>query len=111
MESVQLAPVLNSDLPTPYAAWTVGSFNESLGANDLIIKYTYTGDFNLDGEVTRADYAVFGGNFDNGASGGNEWAFGDTNGDGLLTHADAANFNTAYLNGTGSAAANDPTQL
>jgi hypothetical protein len=113
VESVQLAPVFNGDLGTPDTAWTVGNAVEPLSAtgNDIIIKYTYTGDFNLEGEVTRADYSILAGNFDDGADAGWEWADGDTNGDGLLTHADISNFDTAYLNGTGSAAANDPNRL
>lgn len=109
LETVQLGVVLNSDLPVTLGSWAVGAASEPLGSNDIIVKYTYTGDFNLDGQVTRADSAIFGLYYDSGASTGNEWAFGDTNGDGLLNRADSSLFGLVYGNGTASGI--DTTQL
>ena len=100
LESVQLAVVDNTDLASPFSSWTVNGLNETLGGNDIIVKYTYTGDFNLQGKVDFSDTSILGLYYDNGASTGNEWAFGDTNGDGLLNFADVSAFGLAFGNGT-----------
>jgi hypothetical protein len=100
LESVQLGPVINSDLADPYSAWAVGTSSEPLGANDIIVKYTYTGDFNLDGKVDGNDYNILGLYYDGGATTGNEWAFGSTNGSGLIDGNDYNTFSLDYGNGT-----------
>jgi hypothetical protein len=87
-------------LASPFSSWTVNGLNETLGGNDIIVKYTYTGDFNLQGKVDFSDTSILGLYYDNGASTGNEWAFGDTNGDGLLNFADVSAFGLAFGNGT-----------
>jgi hypothetical protein len=107
-ETTQLAVVLNNDLPNTLSAWTVGSFSESLNANDIIVKYTYTGDFTLAGSVTQIDNTIFVGNYGNGST-GLEWADGDTNGDGILTQLDNTSFVADFGNGTPDG--NDTTLL
>jgi hypothetical protein len=57
--------------------------------------------------VTNTDVAILGLYYDNGASAGNEWAFGDTNGDGLLNAQDVANLGLDYGNGTNDPGATD----
>jgi hypothetical protein len=88
-----------------------GPNGETLGANDIIVKYIYTGDFNLDGKVSFNDSCIFGLYYDNGSSSNNEWAFGDTNGDGLLSFKDSSNFGLDFGSGTGDPNAQDPTKL
>jgi hypothetical protein len=101
IESTQLGVVDNNDLTTPFSSWTVGSASEPLNGDDIIVKYTYTGDFTLAGEVTNTDVSILALYYDGGASTGNEWAFGDTNGDGLLNNTDVSNLSLDYLDGTG----------
>jgi hypothetical protein len=108
-ESVQLAVVDNTDLGSPLHAWQVGNSSETLGSNDIIIKYTYTGDFNLDGRVDGNDVNIQGLNYDGGASTGNEWAFGDTNDDGVLNANDINTLGLYFGNGTANG--NDTYQL
>jgi hypothetical protein len=108
-ESVQLAVVDNTDLGSPFHAWQVGNSSETLGSNDIIVKYTYTGDFNLDGKVDANDVNIQGLNYDGGASTGNEWAFGDTNDDGVLNANDINTLGLYFGNGTANG--NDTYQL
>jgi hypothetical protein len=110
-ETVQLAVTDNTDLPNTFSTWKVGSASETVGGNDIIVKYTYTGDFNLDGKVDLNDYRAFSNSYDDGATTGNEWALGDTNDDGKLTINDYRTFAQDYGNGTGSASATDPYPL
>ena len=108
-ESVQMAVVDNADMGVPFSSWKIGNASEIVGSNDILIKYTYTGDFNLDGKVDGADYNIFAFNYDNGASTGNDWCLGDTNDDGKLNGQDYNNFAFDYGNGTASG--NDTVQL
>jgi hypothetical protein len=108
-ESVQLGVVDNADMGVAFSSWKIGNASEAIGSNDLLIKYTYTGDFNLDGKVDGADYNIFALNYDAGASTGNDWALGDTNDDGLLNGQDYNNFSFDFNNGTANG--NDTVQL
>jgi hypothetical protein len=85
-----------------YASWDVGSSSEALrgDGNDVIVKYTYVGDFTLDGQVNGDDDAIKGFNYDAGASTGHGWGDGDTNGDGLIDGNDDGAFGFLYGNGT-----------
>jgi hypothetical protein len=101
-ETVQLAPVFNGDLGgNQYSNWTVGSAVEPLSAtgNDIIVKYTYTGDFNLDGRVDGTDLGIIDNNYLLNPT-GNEWALGDTNGDGAVDGTDLGIIDNLYGNGT-----------
>ncbi len=101
-ENTLLAVALNSALPLgAYSSWQAGTSTLTLGANDVIVKYTYNGDFNLDGMVDASDVTILGAFFDNGASTGNPFIYGDTNGDGLINGIDVTYFGGAYYgNGT-----------
>jgi hypothetical protein len=118
-ETVQLAPVFNGDLGgNQYSNWTVGSAVEPLSAtgNDIIVKYTYTGDFNLDGRVDGTDLGIIDNNYLLNPT-GNEWALGDTNGDGAVDGTDLGIIDNLYGNGTAltdpalAAGAIDPNAL
>jgi hypothetical protein len=70
-----------------------------LGAGDLIVKYTYVGDTNLDGVLDGQDYKRAFEGFINGQSG---WAWGDVNNSGdTVTAGDFAAFVDAYAWYTG----------
>lgn len=70
----------------------------SVGPNDVLVKYTYIGDLNLDGVVDAADLSRALQGF-NGAGGG--WNFGDVNYDGVVDFFDLGRI-TAALQGQGS---------
>jgi autotransporter-associated beta strand protein len=75
-----------------------------LAAGDVIAKYTYVGDTNLDGVLDGKDYktiletVVLGG--DAVAAGRTTWNYGDVNADGVVNTADLASFAAAYANYT-----------
>ena len=101
-EKIALAVVLNSTLFIgPYASWQVGSFNETLGSNDIIVKYTYLGDYGLFGKVYDSDAAILQMDFDNGASDTHTWATGSSMDDGLCDDSEAGVFQFQYGLGTG----------
>lgn len=87
-----------------YAQWAVGSGSEALdaGGSDVIVKYTYVGDFNLDGKVDALDASIIGNGYDNGATTGNPWGVGDTNNDGKVDGLDGSAFGNLYGLGTPS---------
>src|ERR1019366_9987851 len=61
----------------------------STTATDVLVKYTYYGDANLDGSVNGADYQQIDAGF--GAHGTNNmtgWAYGDFNYDGVVDGSD-----------------------
>jgi hypothetical protein len=98
-----LAVALNSDLflggPSGNnSVWTVGSASETLGANDILVKYTYNGDLNLEGAVNGDASTVFSSYYPI-ASGANDFAFGDLNGDGKVDGNDSTIFSSVYGNG------------
>lgn len=68
----------------------------SLAAGDVLVKFTYKGDTNLDGVVNGIDLA----NVIEGLStpGANSWAQGDLNYDGQVTLADLAIYNFGVAN-------------
>jgi hypothetical protein len=104
-EQIGLAVVRNGDQPLGQLdSWTVGGQSEALRAdgNDIIVKYTYTGDLALEGAVNDDAATIFNMTFDGGASTGNTWSYGDTNGDGLIDDTDATVFNMLFGNGLAS---------
>ena len=100
-----LALVDNANLQlTTFSGQTLdGTTHQVLG------KYTYYGDANLDGEVTSADYTYIDSHF--GQSGpGIGWMQGDFNGDGAVTSADYTYIDTNFGMGVGNPlSAMDPT--
>lgn len=68
--------------------------------NQVLVKYTYFGDANLDGQVTPSDYAIVDGN----VGLGHDWAGGDLDGDGQVTPADYAQIDGNMGAGSGGMA-------
>jgi hypothetical protein len=67
------------------------------GANDILVKYTYYGDANLDGKVDGSDYSLIDAGY---ASGGalSGWYNGDFNYDGVIDGSDYALIDNAFNN-------------
>ncbi len=58
---------------------------QPVGITDVLVKYTYYGDTNLDGTVNATDYIAIDNGFN---SGGNSWVNGDFNYDGVINGDD-----------------------
>jgi hypothetical protein len=102
-EQTALAVVLNGGLPLgQFSSWQAGNINEPLRSdgNDIIVKYTYVGDFTLSGAVDANAGTIFN-TFYSSSSAGNTWAMGDANFDGSVDANDGTIFNTAYGEGDG----------
>ena len=68
---------------------------DPVGPNDTIVKYTYNGDSNLDGQVDQDDFNAFVGGFNNGVQPGPfpaDWFHGDYNYDGQVDQDDFQKF-------------------
>lgn len=66
--------------------------------NQVLLKYTYLGDANLDGQVTPQDYAIVDGNIGRG----HDWGTGDVNEDGVVNPGDYAQIDGNIGAGNGS---------
>ena len=96
-----LAVVQNSDqMLGKLSAWTVGSFSEPLGSNDILVKYTYNGDSALEGYVGTDSVTIVNDFYDAGKATQNDWAFGDFTGNGKVDDNDITILNGLYGNGT-----------
>lgn len=96
-----LAVVQNSDqMLDKLSAWTVGSFSEPLGPNDILVKYTYDGDAALEGFVGDNSVPIVSRFFDAGKSGQPDWAFGDFTDSGTVNDDDITILDGLYGNGT-----------
>ena len=62
---------------------------------EILVKYTYYGDANLDGQVTGADYSLIDNGFANSLTG---WFNGDFNYDGVVTGADYSLIDNGFAN-------------
>jgi hypothetical protein len=101
IEQNVLAVVLNSDqILGSNTKWTVGSATESVGAHDILVKYTYNGDAALEGFVGDNSVTIVNGLYDGGASTQADWAFGDFTGNGKVNDNDITILNGLYGNGT-----------
>ena len=99
-----LAVVQNSDqILGSLSKWTVGSFSENLGSNDIIVKYTYNGDAALEGKVLDNSVTIVNGFYDAGKSTQADWAFGSFTGNGKVDDNDITILNGLYGLGTGGA--------
>jgi hypothetical protein len=65
----------------------------AVGTTDLLLKFTYLGDTNLDGTLDTADFNAVLNGFTNSLSG---WANGDANYDGVVNGTDWSLFSSAY---------------
>ena len=103
-EQTLLAVALNGSLPSgPFTSWQAGSGTLALGPNDIIVKYTYNGDFNLDGMVDDSDAGLLSAYYAPGVPygpPGSAFEYGDTNGDGYVDDSDAGLFGVLYGLGT-----------
>jgi hypothetical protein len=76
-----------------------------LTTSDVLVKYTYYGDANLDGTVDGNDYTAIDAN--NGVTSGATWAMGDFNYDGKVDGSDYSLIDNAF-NQQGSGGLADP---
>ncbi|MDX1962933.1 MAG: hypothetical protein SFX18_07260 [Pirellulales bacterium] len=109
-----LIPVDNNnsqfgDVGNPFYDLTLGNSTLGTGFNQIIVRFTYPGDYNLDGKVDGSDYIVVDSNLGTptpGLSGG--WLLGDGDFDGIITPADYlpidSNFGQGVSNPLGIAA-------
>jgi hypothetical protein len=65
----------------------------STAANDVLVKYTYYGDANLDGKVDGSDYSLIDNGYLNGLTG---WFNGDFNYDGVVDGSDYTLIDNAF---------------
>ncbi len=85
---------------------------QSVAVSDVLVKYTYFGDANLDGVVNGSDYTLIDNGFNNGLAG---WRNGDFNYDGVVNGDDytlidnAFNTQGAALSGFGGASVGTAT--
>ncbi|HEY2013503.1 MAG TPA: hypothetical protein VGH38_08385, partial [Bryobacteraceae bacterium] len=101
IEQIVLAVVQNSDqILGKLSKWTVGASSESLGSNDILVKYTYNGDAALEGFVGDNSVTIVNGSYDAGKSTQANWAFGDFTGNGKVDDNDITILNGLYGNGT-----------
>jgi autotransporter-associated beta strand protein len=84
--------VQNSQLPSPYNS-SHTFMGTAPGASDILVKYTYYGDANLDGTVNSADYSMIDNGFLTHATG---WANGDFNYDGVINGSDYTLIDNAF---------------
>ncbi|HEY2585897.1 MAG TPA: hypothetical protein VGI81_09050, partial [Tepidisphaeraceae bacterium] len=101
-EQVALGVVDNNQLVFgALSKWTVGTASENLGANDVIVKYTYVGDYALEGMVGDDDAGILQVEYDKGKTNTHNWATGSTLWDGLSDDNEAGVFQIQYRLGTG----------
>ncbi len=71
-------------------------------SNSIVVKYTWYGDLNLDGQVTYDDYSLFIHDYQNPGGLTMEWATGDLNGDGQITYDDYSLLIAGYSHQSGT---------
>ncbi|MDX1963084.1 MAG: autotransporter-associated beta strand repeat-containing protein [Pirellulales bacterium] len=97
------------DMGNPFYDLTLGNSTLGTGFNQVIIRFTYPGDYNLDGQVDGADYTVVDSNLGAvtpGLSGG--WTLGDGDFDGLITPADYLPIDSNFGSGVGNPLGGNP---
>jgi hypothetical protein len=93
IESRVVAYALNSELPLGAYA-TFGGL--TVGANDILIRFTKNGDADLDGKCGDNDVTIIGGFYDNGIVTTNQWYNGDFNFDGKVDDFDVTIIGAFY---------------
>ncbi|MDX1964075.1 MAG: hypothetical protein SFX18_13055 [Pirellulales bacterium] len=91
------------NIGNPFYDLTLGDSNLGTGFTQIIIRFTYPGDYNLDGQVDGGDYVVvdsFLGTPTPGLSGG--WTLGDGDFDGMVTSADYLPIDSNFGSGVGN---------
>jgi hypothetical protein len=97
-DATTLGVVLNGDLPTPYITFD----GNTVGANDVLIKYTYGGDADLSGTINGNDYFQIDRGFLNHSTG---WVNGDFNYDGMVNGNDYFIIDSNFIGQSGMLAA------
>ena len=87
------APKSNIGLADVLAGSTTSFDGQTVGPNDVIVKFTYFGDTNLDGKVNASDYIATDNGFNAHSSG---WQNGDFNYDGVINGDDYALIDNAF---------------
>jgi GH25 family lysozyme M1 (1,4-beta-N-acetylmuramidase) len=101
-EKIGLAVAVNGTLLSgAYSSWQVGSLNEALGKNDIIVKYDYLCDYVLGGQVWQSDAGVIQLEYDAGAASNHTWATGSSLWDGKCDGNEAGLIQLQYGLGTG----------
>jgi hypothetical protein len=99
-----LAVALNGNLPNgAFTSRRAGTSTLSLGTNDVIVKYTYNGDFTLEGEVGADAYTILITFYGTAPLTPDTFIYGDTTGDPTIDVNDYVNFTVFYGLGTGGA--------
>lgn len=91
------------DVGNPFYDLTLGDSGLGSGFQQVIVRFTYPGDYNLDGQVDGSDYVVVDSNLGSvtpGLSGG--WTLGDGDFDGVVTTGDYGPIDTFFGSGVGS---------
>ncbi|MDX1965173.1 MAG: Ig-like domain-containing protein [Pirellulales bacterium] len=89
-----LVPVDNAianfgDIAAPFYDLILGDSGAGTGFNQIIVRFTYPGDMNLDGQVNGGDYVVIDANLGLATPGGvGGWILGDSDFDGMVTTSD-----------------------
>jgi hypothetical protein len=78
----------------------------TVAASDVVARYTYLGDTNLDGSITAVDFNALLNGFTNGLTG---WENGDTNYDGVVNGIDYTNLLNAFGSQAGVILGTPPT--
>src|SRR5439155_21551439 len=99
-------PVIPPPSPVAPSSRVYASFpgsGEVLRYNDVLVRYTWRGDCNLDGVIDGKDYYLMNYGFQyQGSPGVNGWYFGDLNGDGQVNGDDFFYIDSTYTFGTTS---------
>ena len=99
VESTALGYALNGDMP--FGAYTTFD-GQDVGANDILIKYTYNNDSDLNGIVDDTDVSIQSLNY--GAAALQLWYQGDCNGDGVVNDTEVSNLSLFYGYGVAGSA-------
>ncbi|MDX1963425.1 MAG: Calx-beta domain-containing protein [Pirellulales bacterium] len=91
------------DVGNPFYDLTLGNSTLGTGFNQIVVRFTYPGDYNLDGQVDGADYTVVDSNLGTptpGLSGG--WTLGDGDFSGFIEPADYLPIDSNFGSGVGN---------
>ena len=88
-----LGVIQNNELGSPIYTALNPFDSMTPGASDILVKYTYYGDANLDGKVDGSDYSLIDSGFLTHATG---WVNGDFNYDGVINGSDYTLIDNAY---------------
>jgi autotransporter-associated beta strand protein len=94
-----LGVIQNNQNGTPIYSATNPFDGYAANGGDILVKYTYFGDANLDGKVDGSDYSLIDYGYSNGLTG---WLNGDFNYDGVVDGSDYSLIDNAYNNQTAS---------